>query len=204
MKLSGGERGGHCVNATTHSLCVHPLRARQISRTDQSASLGGAVTGPATFHHNVKNTDASKLSLNCFFFFYSQHSGARRAHEAAHGDVGVRHPGLVALEAVFVYSGLGQLPDLAGADLLVVPVLSVRHLTAPLPSRPVPVNRAPDSPRARRRYMEHLTPRIMQTRRCGFAVCQSNARLRGREPRQVTSERGGGLRQRKWRRFPSE
>lgn len=69
MKLSGGERGGHCVNATTLSLCVHPLRARQISRTDQSASLGGAVTGPATFHHNVKNTDASKLSSNSFCFF---------------------------------------------------------------------------------------------------------------------------------------
>lgn len=81
---------------------------------------------------------------------HSQHSGARRAHEAAHGDVGVRHPGLVALEAVFVYSGLGQLPDLAGADLLVVPVLSVRHLTAApssscsgVPVSPVPVNRGP-------------------------------------------------------------
>lgn len=61
---------------------------------------------------------------------HSQHSGARRADEAAHRDVGVSHPGLVALEAVFVYSGLGQLPDLAGADLLVVPVLSVRHLFA--------------------------------------------------------------------------
>lgn len=58
---------------------------------------------------------------------HSQHSGARRADEAAHGDVGVSHPGLVALEAVFVYSRLGQLPDLAGADLLVVPVLTVRH-----------------------------------------------------------------------------
>lgn len=57
----------------------------------------------------------------------SQHSGARRADEAAHRDVGVCHPGLVALEAVFVYPRLGQLPDLAGADLLVVPVLSVGH-----------------------------------------------------------------------------
>ncbi|MEQ2217188.1 hypothetical protein XENOCAPTIV_027997 [Xenoophorus captivus] len=47
--------------------------------------------------------------------------------EGAHRDVCVCHPGLVALEAVFVYPGLGQLPNLAGADLLVVPVLSVRH-----------------------------------------------------------------------------
>lgn len=59
---------------------------------------------------------------------HSQHSGARRADEAADRDVGVSHPGLVALEAVFVYSRLGQLPNLAGADLLVVPVLSVRHV----------------------------------------------------------------------------
>lgn len=68
----------------------------------------------------------------CFFFFYSQHSGARRAHEASHRDVGVSHPGLVALEAVFVYSRLGQLTDLAGAYLLVVPVLSVRHFIPPV------------------------------------------------------------------------
>lgn len=71
-----------------------------------------------------------------FIYFYSQHSGARRADEAAHRDVGVSHPGLVTLEAVFVYSRLGQLPDLAGADLLVVPVLSVRHfIPCPPPPR---------------------------------------------------------------------
>lgn len=42
----------------------------------------------------------------------SQHSRARRANEAAHRDVRVSDPGLVALEAVFVYSRLGQLADL--------------------------------------------------------------------------------------------
>lgn len=57
----------------------------------------------------------------------SQHSRARRAHEAAHGDIDVSHPWLAALEAVFVYSGLGELPYLAGAYLLVVPMFSVRH-----------------------------------------------------------------------------
>lgn len=51
-----------------------------------------------------------------FFSLHSQHSGARRADEAARRDVGVSHAGLAALEAVFVYSGLGQLADLAGAD----------------------------------------------------------------------------------------
>lgn len=71
------------------------------------------------FCHSVKSSGDAEG--------YSQHSRTRRAHEAAHGDVGVSHPGLAALEAVFVYSGLGQLSDLTGADLLVVPVLSVRH-----------------------------------------------------------------------------
>lgn len=77
---------------------------------------------------------------------HSQHSGARRADEAAHGDVGVSHPGLVALEAVFVYSRLGQLPDLAGADLLVVPVLTVRHFFFKLFWSP-PVTQASPPPR---------------------------------------------------------
>lgn len=82
-----------------------------------------------------------------FFSLHSQHSGARRADEAARRDVGVSHAGLAALEAVFVYSGLGQLADLAGADLLVVPVLSVRHGIPPVPRRPglgvKPVSLAP-------------------------------------------------------------
>lgn len=81
----------------------------------------GAISGLLLFQ------DVPTLMLKRAAVFYSQHSGARRADEAAHGDVGVSNPGLVALEAVFVYPGLGQLPDLAGADLLVVPVLSVRH-----------------------------------------------------------------------------
>lgn len=169
--------------------------------------MGGAVTGPAaTFQpqrqkrKKKKPTDASTTGARVTFLgFHSQHSGARRAHEAAHGDVGVRHPGLVALEAVFVYSGLGQLADLAGADLLVVPVLSVRHLERPprpllRRCRPVAVSRAADSSRAApRRYMEHLTPRIMQTRRCGFR-CLSTATAfdcRGGEARQVSRWRGG-------------
>lgn len=75
-----------------------------------------AAVRPVTLGHSRSDAES-----------YSQHSGTRRAHEAAHGDVGVSHPGLAALEAVFVYSGLGQLSDLTGADLLVVPVLSVRH-----------------------------------------------------------------------------
>jgi len=62
--------------------------------------------------------------------FHSQHSRAWRAYEAAHGDVDVSHPGLVALEAVFVDSRLGELADLARAYLLVVPVLSVRHASS--------------------------------------------------------------------------
>ena len=68
---------------------------------------------------------------------YLQHSRARRAHEAAHGDIDVCHPGLAALEAVFVYSSLGEFAYLAGAYLLVVPMFSVRHsdwYLGPLPS----------------------------------------------------------------------
>lgn len=96
------------------------------------------------------------------YFFYSQHSGARRADEAAHRDVGVSHSGLVALEAVFVYSGLGQLTDLAGADLLVVPVLSVRHfipsrfLARRLGVKPVTL-RCPPPESLSVYYMEHFT-----------------------------------------------
>lgn len=65
----------------------------------------------------------------------SQHSRTRRADEAAHGDIDVSHPGLTALEAVLVDSRLGELPDLAGAYLLIIPVFSVRH-TCPCFSPP--------------------------------------------------------------------
>lgn len=107
---------------------------------------------------------------------HSQHSGARRAHEAAHGDVGVRHPGLVALEAVFVYSGLGQLPDLAGADLLVVPVLSVRHLAAApqlhlllrCPAAPVNRDHCRSLPSSATRSTSR--PALCKTRWCGFSL----------------------------------
>lgn len=112
---------------------------------------------------------------------YSQHSGARRADEAAHRDVCVRHPGLVALEAVFVYSGLGQLANLTGANLLVVPVLSVRHVFFPslslsppplLSSAPVgrasetsPLTPPLSSPRVHAAYYaERFTPTLQRGR----------------------------------------
>lgn len=122
---------------------------------------------------------------------YSQHSRARRAHEAAHRDVRVCDPGLVALEAVFVYSRLGQLADLTRANLLVVPVLAVRHFffffwqllrvspcartwnpLSPLSCPPpLPVSSS-SSPRLLQAPLLHA--RIVETRSCG---CTSDERL---------------------------
>lgn len=120
------------------------------------------------FYQSVSSrTDAKKAQR----FFHSQHSGARRADEAAHCDVRVSNPGLVALEAVFVYSGLGQLPDLAGADLLVVPVLSVRHFKAPVPVTLL---------------LNLLRSATWSTLRPLMQLHPLNARLSGGEARQVT------------------
>lgn len=125
------------------------------------------------FYQSVSSrTDAKKAQR----FFHSQHSGARRADEAAHCDVGVSNPGLVALEAVFVYSGLGQLPDLAGADLLVVPVLSVRHFNAPVPVTLL-LNLLRSATWSTLR--PHYANAFMQ-------LHPLNARLRGGEARQMT------------------
>lgn len=62
--------------------------------------------------------------------YYLQHSRAWCAYEAAHGDIYVSHPGLIALKAMLVHPRLGELSDLSGAYLLVVPVLSVRHASS--------------------------------------------------------------------------
>lgn len=136
--------------------------------------------------------------------FYSQHSRTWRAHEAAHGDVGVSNPGLAALETVFVYSGLGQLSDLAGADLLVVPVLSVRHFYLfsfkkfdPVAGRQPSLNHTPRSASttgstSRPHYAEN-------TRSCGSSL---SGRLRGGEARQAEEVRAAECR--KCTRGPSK
>lgn len=107
--------------------CTAPARPVNAEKINTTHCRSGwcVVQSRAWYFYSVCVSADAKCAVNKPE--HSQHSGARRADEAAHRDVGVSHPGLVALEAVFVYSGLGQLPNLAGADLLVVPVLSVRH-----------------------------------------------------------------------------